>query len=130
MITYDDILTPLALAVIIDNKVREPELCEFTRQTQALTELFALPPMTEKDIRAWFDKTAPTLREKLNSNRRNTVILRALTRFSDDIHVENLYDAMVQISISDAEYRREESDLIKSAATLWGYNRPPIKVSS
>jgi hypothetical protein len=42
--------------------------------------------------------------------------------------MENMYDAMVQISLSDDEYRAEESDLVKSAASLWGYNRPPIKV--
>jgi len=44
------------------------------------------------------------------------------------LHVENIFDAMVSISISDEEYRREESELIKSAASIWGYRRPPIKV--
>jgi len=42
--------------------------------------------------------------------------------------MENIYDAMVQISVCDNEFREEESDLIKSAASIWGYQRPPIKI--
>jgi len=36
MYTHDDILTPLALTVIIDHKVREPEMTEFYRQASCL----------------------------------------------------------------------------------------------
>lgn len=130
MIDVDDILLPLAIAVLIDKKVRNPELQAFVTQAQALIELFELPALSENVLRAWFETHRDGLREKLDSKRRNTLILRALTRFSDDVHIENMFDAMVQISISDDEYRKEESDLIKSAAALWGYNRPPIKVAT
>jgi hypothetical protein len=54
--------------------------------------------------------------------------LRALSRFKDDRDVEAVYDAMVSISVSDAEYVRSESDLMKSAAAIWGFERPPLKV--
>ena len=128
MFTHDDILLPLAFAVIIDNKVRDPELAELNQQARALCELFDLPRLSSEDVSKWFDKNEPELREKLESPRKNTTILRALSKFSEDIHVENLYDAMVTISVSDKEYKREESELIKSAATIWGYQRPPLKV--
>lgn len=128
MITNDDILTPLAIAVVIDRVVKAPELSEFVKQSQALQGLFDLPVMTETDLKDWFEAHAPILREKLESKRRNTLILRVLTQFSEDVYVENLYDAIVQISICDQEYRREESDFVKSAATLWGYDRPPLKI--
>ena len=129
MITNDDILTPLAIAVIIDRVVREPELSEFVKQAQALQALFNLPVLSGADLTSWFDENSPTLQQTLDSKRRNTLVLRVLTQFSEDLYVENLYDAIVQISISDQEYRREESDFVKSAATLWGYDRPPIKVT-
>jgi hypothetical protein len=119
---------PLALTVIIDNKVRDPELQAFYRQAMALFPLFDLDPLTEAEMEAWFKKREPEIQETLKNRGKNTAILRALTRFTDDVHVENIYDAMVTISISDDEFVREESDLIKSAASIWGYQRPPFKV--
>lgn len=129
MFTCDDILTPLALTVIIDKKVRDPEMAEFCRQAGALIELFELPEMTEGELVAWYEAHHDELADKLSGKRRNTVILRALTRFKDDMHIENIYEAMLAISISDKEYVEEESELIKSAASIWGFSRPPFKVS-
>lgn len=128
MFTHDDILMPLALTVIIDNKVRDPELKAFHEQAKALIALFGLPELNSGEINSWFNSNVSEIHEILEARGKNTAILRALTRFSDDIHVENIYDAMVTISISDKEYRREESDLIKSAAAIWGYQRPPFKI--
>lgn len=128
MLTHDDILMPLALTVIIDNKVRDPELIAFRQQAVGLFGLFDLPEMSENDVEHWFKENEPKIKDTLNKRGKNTAILRALTRFSEDVHVENLYEAMVVISISDKEYKREESDLIKSAAAIWGYQRPPFKI--
>ena len=129
MFTHDDILTPLALTVIIDNKVREPEMTEFYQQATGLFELFELESMSEAELHDWYEKHHIELGEKLSGKRRNTMVLRALTRFTDDIHIENIYEAMIAISISDKEYVKEESELIKSAASIWGFSRPPFKVS-
>jgi len=129
MLTVDDILMPLATAVIIDNKVKKPELTAFQAQANELLELFKLEPMDAAASAEWFDTHSKAIKEKLSGPRRNTFVLRILSKFSEDIHVENIFDAMVQISLSDKEYRREESDLIKSAASLWGYDRPPVKVT-
>lgn len=129
MFTHTDILTPLALTVIIDRKVRDPEMTEFCRQAAALIELFELTPMTEAELVEWYKTHHDDLEEKLSGKRRNTVVLRALTRFTDDVHIENIYEAMLAISISDKEYVKEESELVKSAASIWGFTRPPFKVS-
>ena len=128
MFTHNDILTPLALTVIIDHKVREPEMTEFCRQATGLLELFELEPMSEDDLTSWYKKHHKELDEKLSGKRKNTLVLRALTRFKDQVHIENIYDAMLAISISDKEYVKEESELIKSAASIWGFSRPPFKV--
>jgi len=124
----DDILMPLATAVIIDNRVLKPEIHSFGAQANELLELFGIKPMSNEAITEWFEKNSDTIKSALSSPRRNTFVLRILTKFTEDVHVENLYDAMMQISLSDNEFRREESDLIKSAATLWGFDRPPVKV--
>ena len=129
MFTHDDILTPLALTVIIDHKVREPEMTEFCRQAEGLIELFELDSMSKTQLMSWYETHHNDLQEKLSGKRKNTLVLRALTRFTEQVHIENLYEAMLAISISDKEYVKEESELIKSAASIWVFSRPPFKVS-
>jgi len=126
--THDDVLTPLAITVIIDTKVKEPEIAEFCVQATHLLDLFELEALSEAALRAWLARHQKTFEDKLQSARKNTFVLRILTRFKEDLHVENIYDAMVSISVSDNEYRKEESELVKSAASIWGYERPPLKV--
>ncbi len=129
---YDtrDILTPLALTVIIDNKVRDPELYEFVVQAEGLLDLLMYDNKIDHEvIIAWFKDNEAELTKRIKSTRKNTFILTTLNRFKgDDIAIEAMYDAMLAISISDKEYHVDESDLIKSAAVLWGYERPPFKV--
>ena len=128
MFSHDDILMPLALTVIIDPKVREPEMAAFTLQAKGLLELFELSPLPEEGLLDWYASHEDEIRKALSGKRKNTIILRALTRFKEDWQVEALYEAMLAISISDKEYHAEESDLIKSAASIWGFSRPPFKV--
>ena len=126
----DEILTPLALTVIIDNVVRDPELSEYIVQAEGLLELLGDGEgMHAPDILGWFRDNEMILVAKMKSLRKNTFVLTTLTKFKDDdIAIEAVYDAMLAISISDKEYHVDESDLIKSAASLWGYERPPFKV--
>ena len=128
MFTHDDIFTPLALTVIIDKKVRDPEMTEFCLRAGELCKLFELNVLSKDQIVDWFTTHHAGIEKGLAGPRKNTFVLRALTRFKEDIHVENLYEAMLAISISDKEYVRQESDLIKSAASIWGYQRPPFKI--
>ena len=128
--TIDEILTPLALTVIIDNKVRDPELSAFIAQADGLIEAIDdMDDMPPNDILDWFRANEPILIAKMKSVGKNTFVLKTLTRFKgNDAMIEAMYDAMLAISISDQEYHESESDLIKSAASLWGYVRPPFKV--
>ncbi len=126
--TVDELLTPLALTVIIDGKVREPEMSEFLDQAEGLLELLGVEQSRE-NIRAWFKKRGPEISKSLAGRGKNTFVLKTLSRFkNNDAVVEALYDAMLAISISDSEYHETESELVKSAASLWGYARPPFKV--
>lgn len=126
--TIDDILMPLAITVVIDHKVKQPEKTAFFEQAHGLIDLFEMPAMTEDELQMWFLAHAEGLEKKLSGKRKNTLILKALTRFKEDMEVESIYDAMVAISVSDKEFVVDESDLIKSAATIWGLSRPPIKI--
>ena len=126
--THDDVLLPLAITVIIDRKVRSPEMKSLSAQARGLFDLFNLSQLSDADIAKWFKAHSKDLEEKLGSARRNTLVLRALSRFKDNRDVEAVYDAMVSISISDKEYVVAESELIKSAASIWGFPRPPIKI--
>ena len=126
--THDEVLLPLAITVIIDDKVRQPEINSLARQAKGLMDLFSLDPMSDDEILGWFRSHETELEKKLKSPRRNTLVLRALSRFKEDRDVEAVYDAMVSISVSDKEYVKSESELIKSAGAIWGFPRPPIKV--
>lgn len=123
--TPDDLLLPLALTVIIDRVVRDDEHKEFCHQAAGLLEL----NNCSADASSWFKNHAAAIGESLSGRKRNTFILKALSKFRDDQAMcEALYDAMLAISISDQEYHRTESDLVKTAASLWGFQRPPFKV--
>jgi len=124
-----DILTPLALTVIIDNKIRDPELSEFTLQAEGQLELLGDNKMDSGKIMVWYRDNEAVLIKRMKNAHKNTFVLTTLNLFKDDdIAVEAMYDAMLTISVSDKEYHVDEFDLIKSAAALWGYERPPFKV--
>lgn len=125
---FEDVLHVLAIAVIIDEKILEREVEEFIRQAEGLYSLFA-QDQDRSGARDWFIANKPKILEQMASRGRNTVILKALTRVKDPMVRENLYDAMIAVSMSDEEYHKEESDFIRSAASIWGYARPPFKVS-
>lgn len=130
--TIDNILTPLALTVIIDNKVRDPEMSAFIEQSQGILEMLELHHGVDEDrIVSWFSANEQHIKTSIAGRKKNTFVLKTLTRFNgEDALIEALYDAMLAISISDKEYHVEESELIKSAASLWGYTRPPFKILS
>lgn len=128
--SIDEILTPLAMTVIIDNVVRDPELSEYIVQAEGLLELLGYgDDMQAPEILGWFRENEMILIARMKSARKNTFVLTTLTKFKDDdMAIEAIYDAMLAISISDKEYHVDESDLVKSAASLWGYERPPFKI--
>lgn len=127
--TIDEILTPLAIAVVIDHKVRKVEQTAFAELADGLLELFGHEPMGEEAILDWFSRNQTDLEDQLWEKGGNTMVLHALTRFKKPVYCEAIYDALVSIVIADDEYVPEESRLIKSAATIYGYQRPPIPVT-
>ena len=126
--SLDDILRPLAIAVIIDHKVRSVEQTAFLEQGRGLLEFFGHDAPTDADMLDWFASNSEQLEDQLWDKGGNTIVLRALTRFKGDAACEAVFDAMVAISLADQEYVREESRLIRTAATLYGYPLPPIRV--
>lgn len=126
--SVDDILMPLAIAVVIDHKVRSAEESALIEQANGLLELFGHETLAAQDILDWFASRKGDLEDQLWDKGGNTLVLKALTRFEAPHHREAIYDALVSISVSDHEFVTEESRLIKSAASLYGFQRPPLKV--
>lgn len=121
------VLNVLAITIIIDQKVVDPEMHEFRRQVAGIADIF-FPELTPDIAQKWFEDNQADIRAKMISRGRNTVILKALTRIEDPILRENLYDSIIAISVADKEYHKQESDLVRSAASIWGYMRPPFAV--
>ncbi|GLQ19216.1 hypothetical protein ACFFUB_12430 [Algimonas porphyrae] len=126
--SVDDILMPLAIAVVIDHKVRQLEETAFVTHANGLLELFGHDTKPDADILRWFAERKVDLEDQLWDKGGNTLVLKSLTRFDEAHHREAVFDALVSISIADNEYVTEESRLIKSAASLYGFQRPPLKV--
>ena len=124
----DTVLKPLAIAVIIDHQVKPVEKTTFVERAQGLLEFFELDVPGANALLAWFEDAREPLEDQLWNKGGNTLVLRALAAFTEDADCEAVYDAMVAISVSDREYVTEESRLIKSAAAIYGYPLPPIKV--
>jgi hypothetical protein len=127
--TVDDILMPLAIAVIIDHKIRDVEQAVFIELANGLLDLFGKDELLPAEITAWFNAHKSALEDQLWDKGGNTLVLKALARFREQKHCEAIYDALVTISVADNEYVPEESRLIKSAASLYGFQRPPIKIT-
>lgn len=126
--SVDDILMPLAIAVVIDHKVRDVEESAFVELSNGLLELFGHPVMEPDAIMAWFAARKDALEDQLWDRGGNTLVLKALIQFSDPAHREAVYDALVTIAVADGEYVTEESRLIKSAAAIYGFERPPVAI--
>jgi len=120
MFTYTEILTPLALMVVIDDEVRAAEMDAFCAQAQGLMEIFERDALSPEALRKWYDDHQADLKHDLSSTNKPITILRAFTRFKDRPEAKAIYEAMLAISISDKEYHAEESGLLKSAASIWG----------
>lgn len=127
--SVDDILMPLAIAIVIDHKIRDVEQTVFIELANGLLDLFDKPTLSAQAITRWFEDHKDALEDQLWDKGGNTLVLKALTRFRELKHCEAIYDALVTISIADGEYVPEESRLIKSAASLYGFQRPPIKIT-
>ena len=124
----DTILKPLAIAVIIDHQVKPVEKTVFVERAQGLLEFFGYSVPGENMLLAWFADARSELEDQLWDKGGNTLVLKALTAFTDEAECEAVYEAMVAISVADRKYVAEESRLIKSAAAIYGYDLPPIKV--
>ena len=124
----DTILRPLAITVIIDHKVKDVEKTAFVERGRGLLEFFGYEAMDKASLMKWFEDSRPELEDQLWDKGGNTLVLRALAAFTEDAQCEAVYDAMVAISVADKRYVTEESRLVKSAAAIYGYDLPPIKV--
>ena len=124
----DTILTPLAIAVIIDHQVKSVEKTTFVERAQGLLEYFGHDVLDRKALLAWFAEASKRLEDQLWDRGGNTVVLRALASFRDDAECEAIYDALVAISVADEKFVPDESRLIKSAAAIYGFDLPPIPV--
>lgn len=127
--TVDDILMPLAIAIVIDHKVRDIEEAVFVELANGLLELFGKADMSPKELVDWFHGHKNDLEDQLWEKGGNTLVLKSLARFKEQKYCEAIYDALVTITVADNEYVTEESRLIKSAASLYGFQRPPIKIT-
>ena len=126
--SFDDILAPLAITVIIDHKVKAVEQTEFVVQAKGLLEFFGHDARSPDDLIAWFNSIRDDLSDQLWNKGGNTLVLHALTKFKEQADCEAVFDAMMAISLADNAFVPEESRLIKSAAALYGFQRPPVKV--
>jgi len=125
---WANVLRILAITVIIDGRVREAELAAFVEHAQGMSPLCGQTDVTKEWLQDWYDKNKKGIMNEMDGRGKNTTILKAFATVKDDAIRESLFDAIIHIAVSDKEYHESESDLVRSAAAIWGFVRPPIKV--
>jgi len=125
---WANVLRILAITVIIDGRVREAELAAFMEHAKGMAPLCGQEDVTDEWLQNWYDQNKTRIINEIDGRGKNTTILKAFATVKTDAIRESLFDAIIHIAVSDKEYHEAESDLVRSAAAIWGFVRPPIKV--
>lgn len=125
---WNNVLRILAITVIIDGRVREAELAAFIEHAKGMASLCDQEDISSTWLQNWYDKNKLTIIDQMQGRGKNTTILKAFATVKEPAIREALFDSIIHIAVSDKEYHEAENDLVRSAAAIWGFVRPPIKV--
>lgn len=125
---WNNVLRILAITVIIDGRVREAELAAFIEHAKGMASLCDQEDISSAWLQNWYDKNKLTIIDQMQGRGKNTTILKAFATVKEPAIREALFDSIIHIAVSDKEYHEAENDLVRSAAAIWGFVRPPIKV--
>ena len=117
----DKILALLTLTVLIDDKIHPSEVNAIGRQFNLIHKYleadFKITPKMGID---WFHDNKTQISSILSGPKRNDYIRKLLTDLADHPQKTRIYDAIIRIAYSDAEFHKTENELVKQASKIWG----------
>jgi hypothetical protein len=118
--TWNDILTLLAIAVLADNRIRDLELVEFCHEAQSLNQHYDPERILSRTaLRKWFDDNQLVIKNTLAGPSRKDFISTALARIDDVPMRPHILQSIFGIIVCDYELHDEESNFIKAAVQAW-----------
>ena len=117
----------LAVTVLIDERVKDRELIEFTHA--AMTHNHHLRPgkiVSRKMLNDWFHARKGVLRDALAKDQDDSFKKALLANITDKDLQRRLLTSIFSISICDYELRDEESNFIRNALAVWKTEMPNI----
>lgn len=119
--------TILATSVLIDERLRDIEIIEFshsmTKINQHVRPDVILPP---EDIADWFKDHAEGISNKISTDEKNAWKTQILNQIQDQDLRRMVLTAMFSISVCDYELKDEECEFLKLAVSLWKIDLPHV----
>lgn len=127
---WDNILHLLAIAVLADRRVRDPELIEFCHEAQRICRAYYPDKiMPRADLRDWFLARQDALKAKLSSDNANSVILSAVQSIPEGPLRATILQAIFSISICDYDLDDKESALVHLCQREWNIPLPDLELA-
>lgn len=124
---WDDILRLLAIAVLADHRLRDPELIEFCHEAQTLNyHINSERIVSRRELMDWFSKVRPEISEILDGPTplAEAYIKAAFEKITDSALQPHILQSIFGICICDYDLDDEESRMIQLGMTIWGIGLP------
>ncbi len=127
---WENALTLLAIIVLADDRVRDPEMVEFCHEAQLVNQ--ALSPdriITDGHMRRWFAAHKENIRKALHTDK-DAFIINCLGVISEPDLRKIILQGMFAISICDYEMHDEENEILKTVIQAWQLQFDPNTAAS
>jgi len=124
---YTVVTEILAITVLIDRRVKDRELIEFTHA--AMMHNHHLRPgkiLSRRMLTDWFHQRESELKEALAKDDNDNYKRALLANITDKDLQRRLLTSIFSISICDYELRDEESNFIRTALNVWKTEMPHV----
>ena len=117
---WDNILTLLAIAVLADHKLRDPELIEFCHEAQLLNDL--IDPdriLSRRSLLDWFHHYRSEIDAKLQGPDADIFIRQSFDEITNTELRPHILQSIFGICICDYDLHDEEAHVIQIGVKAW-----------
>lgn len=122
---WTDVLTVLAIAVLADHRLRDPELVEFCHEAKRLSNKYQPDViMTRTHLRNWFFDNRLPLSSRLESDKAHEFMEAAIRKIDGAELQSDMLQSIFGIVVCDYHLDDEEAFMLKLAVEIWGMPVP------
>lgn len=116
----DEILTLLAISILVDKRLRDEEISAFCQEAQSLMREFKdqdLMPRTE--FKRWLAAHKDSISRQLSGNNRNSYMSGAVNNILDPKLRKSILLSLFKLSVSDFNLHAHETELLLLCKNEW-----------